>query len=45
MSSQFENGAGIRDLLNNLQGKWPLILIMGKQDLLPCEKVAKNFSR
>lgn len=31
MSSQFETGTGIRDLINNLRGKWPMIIIMGDQ--------------
>jgi len=32
MSSQFETGTGIRDLINNLRGKWPMIIIMGKDE-------------
>ena len=34
ITSQLETNSGVRDLMNNLRGKWPLILIMGKASFL-----------
>lgn len=31
MSSQYETGVGVRDLINNMRGKWPMVIIMGEQ--------------
>ena len=30
MSSQYETGVGVRDLINNIRGKWPMVIIMGE---------------
>lgn len=45
MSSQLATSAGIRDLLNNLSGKWPMIIIMGKNGALFGQSVAYFVTR